>query len=787
MLATVLVVSLGFWLFDSRSSEASLSEDDEELDPSTREELKQVLNRGRFKRAGEILMRVGQYEEAGDHFARASAPQQAADAYLKAECRPEAIHYFKEAGVNRQAARLYADDEHWRAAAAEYVKAGDHHLAGKYYEEARDARRAAKHYRQSGNLVDAARNLEEIDEKERAAETYEDLLDHHLEGDDELDSERAEEVAKRAASLWRDVGEQGRAASLYRRIDAKREAAEALVDTNRSAEAAELFMELGERKRAAEVLEASGASARASETRAKMALEQDDYYTAAKLFADADKYEKAAHLFDKELADEERAAEAYEKAERWLRAAELYEHCDRQADAAHCAEQGGELVKAAELYRDVGDIDGEIRTRISQGDYFRAGRLLYEQRRQEDALETLKRINSRDPIYPRSLVLQGDIYRHQKRYEKAYSRYRAAVEQLETKQDHLSLYYKMARVCEAGEEFERALDHYDKILRLDESYEDVADRASRIREGLQANQQPDSLRSPSAEVGDPRSVGAEVPPDETGEETGASLRYEFEEEIAKGGMGVVYRARDTFLNRIVAVKLLGEDLRDNETAVEYFLREARAAAALSHPNIVTIFDAGEQQGEYYIAMEYVEGKTLKNLIQDNGPLTESAIREIAIQSCRALKYAHAEGVLHRDIKSDNIMCRPDRTIKVMDFGLAKFLREYTKEHTKQVGTPYYMSPEQIIGKDVDFRSDLYGLGCTLFECLTGRVPFTDGELSYHHVHTEPPSPRDFNEDVSETMEDLVMTLLEKEPENRFQSAEDLLETLDDLELEGEGA
>jgi len=206
ILATVLLVSLGFWLFDDRSSEASLSEDDEELDASTREELKRALNHGHFKRAGEILMRVDQYEEAGDHFARAGASQQAADAYLKAECRPEAIHYFKGAGANRQAARLYTDDEHWRAAAAEYVKAGDHHLAGKYYEEAGDPQRAARHYRKSDNLAATARNLKQVGDEERAAEFIAEGTGLEFrEADDHFEAQAAHDAMSEAHGALRTV------------------------------------------------------------------------------------------------------------------------------------------------------------------------------------------------------------------------------------------------------------------------------------------------------------------------------------------------------------------------------------------------------------------------------------------------------------------------------------------------------------------------------------------------------------------------------------------------------
>jgi serine/threonine-protein kinase len=242
-------------------------------------------------------------------------------------------------------------------------------------------------------------------------------------------------------------------------------------------------------------------------------------------------------------------------------------------------------------------------------------------------------------------------------------------------------------------------------------------------------------------------------------------------------MGVVYRARDTVLNRVVAFKILSDKLKSSTTAVEYFLREARASAALSHPNIVTLFDAGEQNGQYYMAMELVEGETLKSILQRRGHFPEKLLRYVTIHACRGLAYAHDKGLIHRDIKSGNLMLTKDRQIKIMDFGLAKFVEEVQKENTRAVGTPYYMSPEQIRGRELDPRSDIYSLGITLFECATGMVPFAKGDLSYHHVHTPPTQPRQYNAKLSRRMNAVIMRCIQKDPADRFQSAKEILKAV----------
>jgi tetratricopeptide (TPR) repeat protein len=495
--------------------------------------------------------------------------------------------------------------------------------------------------------------------------------------------------------------------------------------------------------------------------RAEAALQKGDRRAAAEMFESAGDLERAAAIFD-ELGDAAKAAPLFEQLNKYARATELYEEVAKYGLAARCAERADLLAKAAELYHQAGDVDSEIRLLKEQGDFFRAGRLLFEHRRFQDGLAVLEKIDSTDPIYPRALELAGDIYQAQGRYEKAYSRYRSALGKREAETSTLPLYYKMARALEEEQDLTGAMEHYNTIVEVDTHFEDAGLRLKGIRNRMRRGSMAGGTSS-----------GIFAAPDEA--DGGLSRRYEIVEEVARGGMGIVYKARDTVLGRIVAFKILGENLRDNETAVKYFLREARAAAALSHPNIVTIYDAGEQDGEYYMAMEFVEGTTLKELVQRKGGLDEKKARYILTGCCRALHYAHSKGIIHRDIKSGNVMLTRDKALKIMDFGLAKFLREYQNNHTQQVGTPFYMSPEQIIGKDIDFRSDLYSLGCTVFECATGKVPFYKGDLSYHHLHTEPPRPRSLNPALSKEMDRVILKLLAKDPDERYQTAKEVLE------------
>jgi serine/threonine-protein kinase len=235
-------------------------------------------------------------------------------------------------------------------------------------------------------------------------------------------------------------------------------------------------------------------------------------------------------------------------------------------------------------------------------------------------------------------------------------------------------------------------------------------------------------------------------------------------------MGVVFRARDTNLEREVALKRLPENLKDHPTAVRLFLREARSAAALNHPNIVTVYDAGQEGGNYFITMECLQGTGFDGLLKTHGTLSPRDVALLGVQSATGLAYAHANGIIHRDIKSSNLFYTTERVVKIMDFGLAKAVEEVRRNASMIAGTPYYMAPEQSVGDVVDHRADLYSLGVTLYQLVTGTVPFSAGDVTYHHRHTPAPDPREHVADLSATFAELLLHMLQKEPDARVQTA-----------------
>ena len=264
-------------------------------------------------------------------------------------------------------------------------------------------------------------------------------------------------------------------------------------------------------------------------------------------------------------------------------------------------------------------------------------------------------------------------------------------------------------------------------------------------------------------------------------------RYEIQQVLGEGGMAKVFLGTDRVLSRTVAVKVLAPQYAEDQQFVARFRREAQAAAALNHPNIVSVFDTGSNGNVHYIVMEYVEGKTLQETLREESRLTPERSIEIGEAVARALSAAHAKGLVHRDIKPGNIMITREGQVKVMDFGIARATTSDTVTQTAAVlGTAAYLSPEQAQGETVDHRSDIYSLGVVLYEMLTGRQPFT-GEspvsIAYRHVTEDPVPPSRLNPDVPEALDAIVMKAMAKSPDDRYQTAQELI---DDLRRAAEG-
>ena len=261
-------------------------------------------------------------------------------------------------------------------------------------------------------------------------------------------------------------------------------------------------------------------------------------------------------------------------------------------------------------------------------------------------------------------------------------------------------------------------------------------------------------------------------------------KYPITDVLGKGAMGVVYRANDPMLNRMVAIKTINTEEAGHEGMAEYearFYTEAKAAGGLNHPNIIIVYDIGKSGHLVYMAMEYVEGKELREMLADGKRLAVAKAVDIAAQVADGLAYAHQHQVVHRDIKPANIMITPEGRAKIADFGIARMRSSETRTQTGIIlGSPKYIAPEQVVGKRADHRSDIFSLGVILYECLTGSTPFNGEGLSalmYQITNHDPAPPSASNPQVPVMLDYIIAKVLAKAPEARYQSAADFANDL----------
>lgn len=266
-------------------------------------------------------------------------------------------------------------------------------------------------------------------------------------------------------------------------------------------------------------------------------------------------------------------------------------------------------------------------------------------------------------------------------------------------------------------------------------------------------------------------------------------RYELFERIGEGGMSVVYKAKDKLLNRFVAIKILKPQFINDSKFIDSFRRESQAAASMSHPNIVNIYDVGREGNIHYIVMELIEGRTLSDYIKEQGPMSYPKVIALSKQIAAALAFAHKNHIIHRDVKPHNVMITPNGTAKITDFGIAKAVNAATIVDNTEgiIGSVHYFSPEQARGGYVDEKSDIYSLGIVMYEMLTGRVPF-DGDnpvnIALMHINGEMIPPSKLVPGVPPALEHIILKCTDKYPVNRYASAEELIEALNNLEFVG---
>ncbi|MEW6337298.1 MAG: protein kinase [Acidobacteriota bacterium] len=534
---------------------------------------------------------------------------------------------------------------------------------------------------------------------------------------------REEDAARLRAQRLASGGQFEQAAQEYASAGMLAEAANALLKLGRFAEAAEVFHRAGRLREAADILRAHG--------------------------------------------DAGEAAKLYLQLEDWADAGAAFEMAGNDGEAARAYEQAGDFERALELYPDAGLVAEQARLLAQIGRVEEGFRVLYDRAEFAQAWDLLAGYGGTFPGLTEPLLKIAEWQRSNGDLPAAISAIQRATAGLPVTRELLQPLLRLAQLFEEHGDLRAAEKTLQRVVEFDYSFADVAARLQDIaaRRVAEESQMAATPRPGTTEPVTP-------PPD-------ASSRYVLEQELGRGGMGVVYRAFDQRLGRTVAIKVLNPRQHTPE-ALRRFEREARAAAALSHPGIVHIYDFDRGFESFYISMEYVAGHTLSQLLKEEPAFVRHNLTPLLRQIADAVAYAHARQVVHRDLKPANMILADRRQVKILDFGIARRLDELELSSSGATGTPYYMAPEQILGEDPDERTDVYSLGVSFFQMATGRLPFTSGNVLRSHLDQAPPDPQELNPNLEASISHVILRCLAKDPAQRYRDGGALLAALSSL-------
>ena len=711
--------------------------------------------------AAEFCFDSGLMQEAAEYFIEAEQWTRAAEIRHDEGRYIESAELYMKAERFDTAGRIFAQQEENGRAGDAYYRAGNHGIAAELFEKEGEHLKAAEAYDGSGYSRQAAQEYVKCGKWEQAAVCLEQtILEESTSGrGDAAKDSSVQKLVRMAGNLFEKAGLFERAEAVLVRGECFAAAAEIALSQGRDENAADFFLRAKDAPRAAEVMTRLGQEEEAARVLAEHHRDLGDDEEAARCFDKAGELLTAGDIY-RMLEEYEKAGGCYERFGDSAQAAEMFALAGDRQRASASYEQAGLYAEAAECASDAGDDTKQAELLAQAGNHLKAGEIHLKAGRIDDAITVLQQVASDHADFTAASAGLGEIFLKRGKHTLSIVKLRHATNGAEINQSNLQAFYCLASALDANGDLAEADELYERILSFDYGFKDVQERLDRTRANLKKR--------------DEESKAAESQPMTKSAKQG---RYKITGKLGKGGMGIVYKATDTVLDRTVAFKVLPDALQENPQALKNFLREAKSAAKLNHPGIVTVYDAGEQDGVFYIAMEYVDGNTLKEIIKHRGKISPGGIVHVLTQMCEALAYAHEHKVVHRDIKTANTMWTRDRKAKIMDFGLAKVIEEVRNHTTIVSGTPYYMSPEQTLGKNVDHRTDIYSLGVSVFELATGTLPFREGNLPYHHVHTPPPDPREFNAELSPLIVHIIERCLEKDPANRYQSTLDIVKEI----------
>lgn len=691
---------------------------------------------GQLKKAAELYVKAQEFIRCGDMWLKHNFKNEALEMYIQGGDFLKAANILEEMGRLEEAATMLEKASKFYEAAEMYARVNNFAKSAELFEKMGYYDKASSNYKRAGNLEKAAFCLEQ----------------YYFMTKTTFSTEIQKATAVKAARLWIEAGKEEKAEEILGKERMYEELAQLQEEFKNWRASAENWEKAGNFRKAANAWEQAGNLKRSHLCMAEVLLSENNHPEAAYHFELAEDWGRAAEIYEW-CGDWLKAAESYLKMGNYLSAAENYFKSGDQKKAANMYELAGELGSAAKLYMEVGEFKKASELFEKCGIYYEAAIAAEKSGDDDRALDLFQMVPSDSENYIKAGSLIGQIFLRKGRLDLAIEKFQKLIDSKPLNKDNIEIYYNLALSYEKAGRYREARDIYQRILTEDFKYRggEVQERLKNVLKLIQDSKSFELLS------------------------TDKSKRYKIIEKIGEGGMGTVYKAEDLLLKRIVALKILHKKLMDNTKAIERFYTEARSAAALNHPNIVTVFDVGQMGEDYFITMEFIEGESFISFIERKKFLSIPQFIFVATHLFRALDYAHRKGVIHRDIKPHNIMLTKDKQLKIMDFGLAIILSDYKSGETGIIsGTPHYMSPEQIQGEKVDHRTDIYSAGATLYHLITGSPPFTGENIFFQHLIEPPEPPSTKRPEIPPAIDFLILNCLAKEKEKRFQSALEVL-------------